>query len=68
MHNVFTNKFNIKNKLGKLNGKGAYFIFKDHKQNFENNKETRLINPSKTELGLISTNIFHRIVYQILNN
>ena len=43
-------------------------IFKDHKQNFENNKQVRLINPTKTELGLISKNIIQRIVTKILNN
>ena len=39
----FTNKLNIKNKLGKLNRKNAYIIFKDHKQNFENNKQASFI-------------------------
>ena len=43
----FTNKLNIKTKFGKLNKKDAYIIFKDHKQNFENNKKARLINPRK---------------------
>ena len=45
---LFTNKLNIKNKLGKLNRKAAYIIFKDHTQNFENNKQARLINPTET--------------------
>ena len=56
----FTNKLNIKNELGKLNRKDANINFKDHKQNSENNKQARLINPIKTELGLISKNIIQR--------
>ena len=30
-----------------------HIIFKDHKLNFENNKQGRLINPTGTEFGLI---------------
>ena len=50
---LFINKFNIKNKLGELNRKDAYIIFKDHKQKFENNKQASLINPTETELDLV---------------
>ena len=49
----FTNELNIKNKLSKLNRKNKYIILKDPKQNFENYKQARLINATKTELGLI---------------
>ena len=31
-------------------------MFKDHKQNFINMKQARLINPSKTEQSLVSKN------------
>ena len=47
----------MKNKLGKLNRRKAFIIFKDYKQNFENNKQARLINSTKNELGLIKKNI-----------
>ena len=33
--------------------KNAYILFKDYKPNFENRLQSRLINPSKTELGII---------------
>ena len=33
--------------------KNAYIIFKDHKPNFYDKKQCRLINPSKSELGII---------------
>ena len=38
-------------------------IFKNHKQNFKNNKQARLINPTK-----ILKNILQRIVTKILNS
>ena len=43
----FTNKLNTKSKLRKLNPPK-----KGQNQNFENNKQARLIVPTKTELGL----------------
>ena len=63
----FTNRLNIKNKL---NRKNAYItcILKDHKQNFENNKQARLINPIKTELPLISKSVIQNMVTKILDN
>lgn len=39
----------------------SYLLLKDHKPNFENNPQSRLINPSKTELGLISKSILKKI-------
>ena len=38
-----------------VNGSNGCFItLKDHKENFENNPKTRLINPAKNEIGRIS--------------
>ena len=45
--------------------KDAYILFKDHKPNFENKLKSRLINPSKTELEIISKNIIQYIVLNI---
>ena len=42
-----------------------YILFKDHKLNFENKLQSRLINPSKTELGIISKNIIQNIIIQM---
>ena len=50
----FANKLHIENRLGKFKKKDAYILFKDHKPNFENKLQSRLINPSKTELGKVS--------------
>ena len=48
--------------------KDACILFKDHKPNFENELQSRLINPSKTELGIISKDIIQNIVLTIQKN
>ena len=49
-----------------INGENNCFItLKDHKENFENNPTTRLINPAKNELGRISKVILEKINTQI---
>ena len=45
--------------------KDAYILFKDHKPNFENKLQSRLINPSKTELGKVLKNIIQNIVTNV---
>ena len=49
----FASKLHINDRLGKFKKKEAYILFKDHKPNFINKLQSRLINPSKTELGKI---------------
>ena len=39
----------------------CFFKLKDHKDNFANNPQARLINPAKNELGRISTVILDKI-------
>lgn len=39
----------------------CFFTLKDHKENFNNNPTTRLINPAKNELGRISKTILQHI-------
>ena len=61
----FASKLHINDRLGKFQKKDAYILFKDHKPNFINKLHTRLINPSKTELGKISKNIIQNIVTNV---
>ena len=57
----FTKQANILDKI-KINGTGNSFItLKDHKENFTNHPTTRLINPSKNEIGRISKHILDQI-------
>ena len=58
-------KLNIIDRMGKLDRKDAYITFKDHKNNFINKKQTRLINPTKSDLGLISKHIIKKIIRKI---
>ena len=45
-----------------INGTGNSFVtLKDHKENFTNHPTTRLINPSKNEIGRISKHILEQI-------
>ena len=39
----------------------AFMSLKDHKENFQNNPTCRLINPAKSEMGLVSKNILENI-------
>ena len=49
-----------------INGENNCFItLKDHKENFENNPSTRLINPAKNELGRISKVILEKVNKQL---
>ena len=43
----------------------ANIKLKDHKENFNTNPTTRLINPSKPETGKISKKILSRIIYEL---
>ena len=61
----FACKLHINDRLGKFQKRDAYILFKDHKPNFINKLQTRLINPSKTELGKISKNIIENIVTNV---
>ena len=45
-----------------INGENnCFFTLKDHKDNFGNNLQVRLINPAKNELGRISKVILDKI-------
>ena len=39
----------------------AFITLKDHKPDFINNPTSRLLNPTKSEIGIISKNIFDNI-------
>ena len=51
-----------------INVKNSYFInLKDHKPNFLSNPKTRLLNPTKNELGKISKVILDKINLNLQN-
>ena len=55
----------IEDRIESLPEKEAFISIKDHKQNFMNKPQCRLINPAKTEIGKISKTILQRINAEI---
>ena len=45
----------------------AFITLKDHKENFLNNPKCRLINPAKSELGLVSKKILEKVNLSVRN-
>ena len=64
----FAQKVNMKDRVGKLEEKSANILFKDHKKNFPDKKQSRLINPTKTELGFVSKDVTQKITSRLLNS
>ena len=54
-------KLKLDNRIECLAEKNSYITLKDHKDNFYNNPQCRLINPTKSEIGIISKNILDKI-------
>ena len=50
-------KQQIVDRLGKIKEKCAHILFKDHEQNFQDRKQARLINSTRTKLGLVSKDL-----------
>ena len=55
-------------RLGKTKERSVYILYKDHKKKFLDNKQARLINPRKPELGLISKDLIQRITPSLLSS
>ena len=51
----------IEERMETMAKKQAFITLKDHKENFNNNPTCRLINPAKSEMGLVSKKILDRI-------
>ncbi len=58
----------IDNRVDSLAAKDSFITLKDHKPNFPNNPTCRLINPSKSEIGIISKQVFQRINSNIVKS
>ena len=61
-------KLKIDDRVECLAKKNAFITVKDHKDNFENSPKCRLINPAKSELGVISKKITERIIMNMRDN
>ena len=54
-------KVGILGRMAKIGSNPCFITLKDHKPNFQNNPQTRLINPAKNEVGRISKVILDRM-------
>lgn len=55
----------ITGRIPKLSQQPAFITFKDHKPNFQNNLQCRLLNPAKSHMGKISKSILDNINHTI---
>ena len=58
---------NLDNRIDALAAKGAFITLKDHIPNFANNPTCRLINPSKSEIGIFSKKILQGVNAKIVS-
>ena len=58
----------IDNRVDSLATKDSFITLKDHKPNFSNNPTCRLINPSKSEIGIVSKQVLQRINSKIVKS
>ena len=63
-----TDALDISDRVDTPNQNSAFITIKDHKPNFRNNPQCRLINPSKSEIGIISKQILEKINTKVRNN
>ena len=54
-------ELDIENRMECMAKQQAFISLKDHKENFQNNPTCRLINPAKSEMGLVSKKILEKI-------
>ena len=58
-------KLDLDSRIEQLAPKEAYITLKDHKDDFANNPKCRLINPAKSELGIVSKKYLERINQEV---
>ena len=59
-------KIELEDRIEVSASRDSFITLKDHKPDFINNPTCRLINPSKSEIGIISKNILDRINKEII--
>jgi len=58
-------KLNIADRAECYSKREAYITLKDHKENFPNNPKCRLINPAKSEIGIVSKKLLETIISKV---
>ena len=57
----------LDSRIDAMAEKECFITLKDHKPNFDNNPTSRLINPAKSEIGIVSKKILERINNKIVS-
>ena len=57
--------YNVVERIKKIVPRDVFLTLKDHKQNFETNEPCRLINPTKSDLGVLSKRILDKVLIDI---
>ena len=52
---------NLEERIEQYNQNQSFITLKDHKENFQNNPKCRLINPAKSEIGIVSKEYIDQI-------
>ena len=60
-------KLKLDQRIPRTIKRESFQTFKDHKDNFHNNKQSRLINPCKPEIGKVSKRIVENVVNVVRN-
>ena len=58
----FAKSLDLDEKMECYSDQNAFITLKDHKDNFNQNTKCRLINPSKSEVGLVSKHYLNSII------
>ena len=61
----FAKSLGLGEKMECYSDQSAFITLKDHKANFKNNTKCRLINPSKSEVGLVSKHYLSSIISMV---
>ena len=61
-------KLLISDRVGQLQKRDAYITVKDHEESFPHNPSFRLINPSKSNVGIVSKTILDRMNKEITSS
>ena len=61
----FAKSINLDDKIKCYSDQNAFITLKDHKENFRNSTKCKLINPSKSQVGLISKKYISNIISEV---
>ena len=61
-HQETVKNLGLEERVFKTTGRSAFLTVKDHKDNFQNNPKSRLLNPTRPEIGKVSKQILESVI------